>query len=378
MAGLTDEGFTALTHEEIKERIQNRLEVLNPGFDFSPESPDGQNIEIFGFELSQIWAQLSLIYSSGDPRTATGQGLRNIGFLSGVLMNNADRSYATIDLVGVSGTVVPAASEVSNADGNVFVTEFDAVIPASINVIAKVAGKTPVLAGTIVNIDTPVTGWTSITQATDGVIGTEPETEQHFRNDRNRSVMVSSESVTDALQGKLVELGLAQVSIVNNDSEATLPDGTPEGHIHVTVTDTTISDQDIADTILKYKSLGTPTFGTTTVVSIDSQGHSHSIKFSKAIAVDVEISLDVTFLSTDTAGAEDSIKEALVDYVNSLITGEDVIWSRMFGLITPHGKAQVNSLLIGELGGALSISNIAVPDTEFAALVSADIALTVT
>ncbi len=378
MAGLTDEGFTALSHDEILERIQARLEVLNPGFDFSPESPDGQYVEIFGFELSQIWAQLSLVYGSGDPRTATGQALRNIGFMSGVLMNNADRSYATIGLVGTADTVVPASSEVSDAEGNIFVTEFDAVIPTNINVLAVNAGKTPVLAGSIVNIVTPIAGWTSVTHTADGVIGTSPETEQHFRNKRTRSVMISSESVTDALQAKLVELGLDQISIVNNDTDGVLADGTPVGAIHITITDTTITDQIIADTILKYKSLGTPTYGTTTIYSLDSQGYSHEIKFSKAAAVDVEITLDVTYLSSDTSGASESITAELYNYVNNLITGEDVIWSRMFGLITPYGKAQVNSLQIGVLGGSLGTSNIAVPDSQFAAIQSTDISISIT
>jgi uncharacterized phage protein gp47/JayE len=377
MAGLTSEGFIALTHNEIKDRIKARLNVVNPGFDFSPESPDGQNVEIWSLELAQLWSQLALVYTSGDPKTATGQGLRNIGFMSGILMSNADRSYATIGLVGTAGTVVPVGSEVSDADGNVFVVEFDAVIPANVNAFAAVAGKITVIAGTLINIVTPITGWNSITQATDGVIGTNPETEQHFRNNRNRSVMVSSESVTDALQGKLIALGVSQVSIVNNDGEVVAADGTPVGSIHVTIPDTLVSDQDIADTIRRYKSLGTPTFGTTSVVSIDSQGHSHTIKFSKSVVVNVEISMNITFLSSDISGAEDNIKADLVDYVNKLVTGEDVIWSRMFGIITPYGKAQINSLSIGELGGALSSANLVVPDTEFAHIVSTDIAITV-
>ena len=200
MAGLTDEGFVPATLSEIQTRIKGRLELLSPGFDFSPESPDGQNIEIFSYELWQLWQQLESIYSSGDPNTATGQGLRNIGFISGVLMSNADRSYATIGLVGTADTLVPAGSEVSDANGNIFVTELDAVIPSNVTAVAKLAGKTPVVAGTIINIDTPVVGWDSISHTVDGVLGSEAETEQHFRNIRNKSVMASSESVTDALK----------------------------------------------------------------------------------------------------------------------------------------------------------------------------------
>lgn len=378
MAGLTDEGFIPSTLAEIKTRIRDRLELLNPGFDFSIESPDGQNIEIFGYELFQIWQQLALIFVSGNPQTATGQGLRNIGQMSGISMNNADRSYATIGLVGTTDTLVPAGSEVSDVDGNKFVTEFNAVIPTNVGVIAINAGPTPVLAGTIVNIDTSVVGWDSITHTVDGDLGESVETEQEFRNKRNKAVMAASESVTEALRGKLVLLGITQVEILNNDTDSPLADGTPIGNIHVNVTETDVTDEVIASTILAYKSMGTPTFGTTTVVVNDSQGNPHTIKFSKAIPISTEIALDVTFLSSDNSGAEDSIRAALTEYVNSLSASEDVIWSHMFGLITPYGKAQVNSLLIGKLGQTLSAANITINDGEYAVIDSTDVAITVT
>jgi len=379
MTGLTDEGFLALSHEEIKERIRSRIEVLNPGFDFSPESPDGMNIEIFGYELSQLWHQLSLVYYSGDPRVATGQGLRNIGLISGVLMDNADRSHAIIALEGVAGTIVPSGSMVSDVFGNEFVTEFEAVIPSNVNAIAKVAGLIPVEAGTLITIETPVAGWDSISQPKDGIIGTEFETEQHFRNKRTRSVMISSESVVDALRGKLIGIGLDQVNIAVNDTVgSTLDDGTPPGNIHVIVTDSVVSDLLIAETISRYKSLGTPTYGSTGVTITDSQDHPHLINFSRSTAVHAEIQLDVTFLSEDSSGAVDSIRAGLATFVNGLISGEDVVWSRMFSIITPHGKAQVNSLYIGVRGSTLGASNITIPNGQFANIDPDDITITTT
>jgi uncharacterized phage protein gp47/JayE len=378
MAGLTDAGFTPSTLSEIKTRIKSRLELLNPGFDFRPESPDGQNIDIFSYELSQLWQQLSIIYTSGDPNTATGMGLRNIGHVSGIQMENADRSYATIGLVGTEGTLVEAGSAVSNAAGNVFVTEFDAIIPANIGVIAKVAGATPVLAGSILNIDTAIVGWDSITHDTDGAVGSVVETEQEYRNKRNKAVMAASDSVTGALRGKLILLGMEQVEIFNNDGIAPLVDGTPVGHIHVTITETDLSDEVIAKTILAYKSMGTPTYGTTSVEVADSQGHPHTIYFSKAQAVDIDIALNITFLSTDSSGATDSIKAALLEYVNSLAAYKDVIWSHMFGLITQFGEAQVNSLTLNKLGETLLPANVVIADGEFAQIVSANITITET
>ena len=378
MSGLTSEGFTILTLDEIKTSIKDKLEILNPGFDFSPESPDGQNVEIYGFMLSQLWTQLDLVYRSFDPSAATGQGLTNIGLISGIQKDNADRSTANVSLVGVSGTFVPAISQVSDTDGNKYVTEFDAVIPATVSVIALVAGPTPILAGAINTIVSPVTGWNSVTQAEDGRIGSEPETEQHYRTDRTRAVMNPSESVTDALRAKLIELGVGQVAIANNDTVNPLEDGTPAGAIHITITDSILTDEEVAAEILKYKSLGTYTFGSTAVVTNDSQGGPHTISFTRSAEVVTEIALNITFLDTDISGAETEIKNALSEYVNKLVTGADVIWSHLFGLITPHGGAQVNSLTIGKLGDTLVAGNLEIGDIEFATLAIENVAVTYT
>ena len=376
MAGLTEEGFTILTHNEIKKRIGDRLEAINPGFDLSPESPDGQNIEIFSFELSQLWTQLDLVYKSYNPAEAIGQGLQHIGLISGFIKDNADRSRAAISLVGVSGTIVPATSQVSDQAGNKYVTEHDAVIPAIVNAVALVAGPTPIAAGTLDTIVSPVTGWFSIDQPDDGKIGTLPVTEQEYRNIRNRAVMNPSESVADALSSKMIALGVGQVSVINNDTINPLADGTPSGAIHVTITDTVFTNEELAEVILKYKSLGTYTFGSTEVVVNDNQGNPHTIRFTKSVAEPIEVLLDLTFLSEDISGAELSIEESLLNYVNSRVTGEDVIWSHMFGLITPYGSAQINSLTIGKLGSSLASSNIPMSVTEFSTLDVLNITIT--
>lgn len=366
MAGLTSEGFIPATLEEIQTRIKSQLETYNTGFDFSIESPDGQLVEIFSFEAAQLWEQLGLVYSSFDPRVADGQGLRNIGLLSGLPFGAATRSFATIGLVGTVGTLVPSGSQVSDADGNIFLTEFAATIPSNVGVVANVPGPIPITAGTLTTIVTPITGWASFTQAVDGTIGGAPQSVTSYRNTRNRAVMSPADSVSDALKGKLLRIGLEQVDIQNNDTISALPDGTPAGHIHITVAEATISDLDIATEILKYKSLGTPTFGTTTVAVDDSQGNSHDIKFTKAAAVAIYVTAEVTFLSDDFAGAVEAIEADLIEKINALIAGENVVWSRLFSSITPYGKAQVNTLEIGTAPAPTGMINIPITATQYA------------
>lgn len=380
MTGLTVSGFVPETYEAIKARIEGKLETLNPGFDFSPESPDGQLIGIMTYELFQAWSQLALVYDSYNPQVATGAALRNIGLITGLPYGVATRSTATLETVGTTGTIIPSGSLVTDDDGNEFYTVFDTAIPSNLQVVAVVAGPINVDAGALTTIKTPVAGWTSFTQSTAGVLGTLAQTDQQYRNTRQQTVMRNFTGVADTIQARLVELGLGQTSVYNNDHPSvTAPDGTPPQTIHVTVGELgTVTAEEVALTILNAKPLGCPTFGNTATVVTDDQGFSHTINYSVATAVDVEVNLDVTYLDDNTAGADENIKNALFEHINSLPSGEDVVWSRLFGYVTPYAKAKINTLTVAYKAGSHGIADLVIDEDEFAAILLADISLSVT
>ena len=380
MAGLTVGGFVPETRENIVARIEAKLESYNPGFDFSPQSPDGQLIQIMSFELYQNWQQLAQVYNSYNPYVASGAALRNIGLISGLPYGAAQRSTAPIELQGTDGTVVPRNSRVSNAAGDEFYVTFDTTIPSNAQVVSVVAGIVNVDAGTITTIETPIPGWDSITQTAAGSEGALAQTESQYRNVRQRTVMRNYTSVVDIMQGRLLELGLGQAVVLNNTHPIdTLPDGTPPNTIHVTIGEIgSVDPQAIAKIILDTNAIGCPTFGNQSETITDNQGVVHVINFSTASQVSIEINVDVTYLSDLTAGADDNIKAALLDHINALLSGEDVIWSRLFSYVTPYAKAQINNLTVGIKGGSQVMANVVIDADQFANITLADIILTVT
>jgi len=377
MAGLTSSGFVPESLEDIQARIKGKLELINPGFDFSPESPDGQLIEIFSFEMWNAWTQLNLVYNSFNPAVATGAGLRNLGLISGLTYGTANRSYATIELVGTTGTIVPQDSLVTDADGNEFYVAFNTTIPSNAQVICRVPGPVPVPANTIVNILTPINGWTGVTQTLDGTIGSLADSEQKYRNLRQQTVLRNYTSTVDTMQARLLELGVEQASVFNNDAIITAPNGVPANTIAVTVGEVgTVTDESIATVIFETNAVGCPTFGTTTVAITDQQGFDHDINFTKAVEVSIEMVIDLTFLDEESAGAIEQIKAALVGHIESLLAGDDVIWSRLFEYITPYGKAQVNTLTIAKAGDAQGVINIPLTETEYSSMTAVDVTIT--
>jgi uncharacterized phage protein gp47/JayE len=378
MAGLTSSGFVPETYETIKARIEDKLETWNPGFDFSATSPDGQFLGIMTYEIFQCWAQLNNVYNSNNPAISSGAALRNTGLMTGIPFGSATKSYVTCETQGTVGTVIPALSLVVDNNGNEYYTAFATAVPSNIQAVSKESGVLDVSIGSVVTIVTPVAGWTGITQLTTGTSGSLAQTQQQYRNSRQRTVMRNSIGISESIKSNLHELGIDQVSVVNNDTDLVV-DSVPANTIAITLGEIapTITDAEIAQIILASNSMGCPTYGTTSVVAEDSQGVEHTIKFTKATQFDIEIAANITFLSEDIAGAEESIKKALQSQINNLEAGEDVIWSRLFAPITAFGEAQVNSLTIGEEGGALTSSNISVTIGQFPNIILTDITLTV-
>lgn len=370
MAGLTREGFTALSYQELKKRISTRLNTFSPGIDLSTESPDGQLVEIFSFELAQAWNELDLVYNSYNPNIATGAGLRNIGLISGLPYGAATRSQVTVELGGTAGTIVPKGSIAANMQGKELVTTFDAIIPSSVLAVAKTSGGVSVGVGEVSTVISAVSGWDTVNNPVAGLAGSVAQTEPQYRNLRNKTVMRNHTGVEEVIRARLLEeLGIEQTAIVNNDSlDETDPDGTPPQTIHVVIgeIENNVTDLEIARVILRTKGLGCPTYGTTEVVLDDSQGNPHKVRFSKATTKNIFVSVEVKFLDSDSGGATESIREALVEHINSLAAEEDIVWSRLFGLITPYAKAQVNKLELSTDGDSFVQGNIDMGASEYA------------
>lgn len=385
MAGLTIEGFTPLSLEEIKGNIKGRLINFSPEMDLSVESPDGQLVEIFSFELSQLWTELNRVYNSYNPDVAEGAALRNLGLITGLPYGAATRSQADVRVLGVAGTIVPAGSLVADAEGNEFATVYDVAIQAlplytTVQAIAVVSGNINTDANSIDTVVTNITGWTGVDQPTSGRVGGAAQTDIQYRNLRNRTVLRNASSVVEKLRARIIEsLGVDQVRITNNDSLVNTADGTPPNHIHIVLgeTDPNLTSQEIAKVIYDYKGLGTLTYGNETETIEDTQNAAHQVSFTRAEPVTIQINLEVDFLDDDYAGAEESIKEDLVAFINALPAGQNVIWSRLFGIITPYSRADVLVLELARVdngvAGPLLASSVTIGQAEYASIDIANI-----
>ena len=226
-------------------------------------------------------------------------------------------------LIGVSDTLRTAANAV------LFVYTFQVTQGLPAQVPAAMVAQNPgaILAppGSLTVIDTPVTGWTSVTNPFSAVIGNTLETDAEYRLRRSQVLQRSGSGTAEAIRSDVRNInGVEHVQVFENVGFGVDDNGLPPKSFRVLVKGG--PDQVIADTIWLDKPAGIETNGTTTVVIVDSMGYSHDIKFSRPAAVRIYLKAILTIDSAlYPADGADRVKAALTTKGSQLGVGDDVI-----------------------------------------------------
>lgn len=333
MAGIDATGFTTKRLDEIiAETTADFKSTFGDNLNVTPESPDGQIIGTVSGSQSDLWEIAEGAYNAFNPSAATGNTLSDLVQINGITRQSASASTVTLTLTGTNGTIIPAGSQVSTADQSVsFTTDTLVTIPVSttidVSATATATGPIPAVAATITVIDTPITGWATVNNAADAILGSDEETDTELRARRELSVSKASKGILETI--------LAEVLAVDNVSEAFIYENS------TLITDVTNNtpgkafqvvtlggaDADIAQAIFDEKPAGIEAYGTTTVGVLDSQGISHDIGFTKATTIDIYVIVNIDTFSNFPVGGGTTIKQNIVDYAEG-----DLVQGRGFGV----------------------------------------------
>ena len=206
-------------------------------------------------------------------------------------------------------------------------------------------------------IATPTYGWTSINNPLSGRAGRFIETDEELRQRFKDSRFERSTNIIESLYSALYSLqGISNVFIYENDTDVVDNIGLPP-HSFLVLVDGA-NPTDIARAIWENRPTGILSVGNTSVDIIDSFGYVRNIKFSRPEEVGIYIQLRLQTNERFPSDGEEKIKQALIDYINSLNMGEDVIYSRLYTPINSVPGHQVNELLIGTSPAVLHAGNI--------------------
>ena len=383
--GVLETGFKRKRLDLLLEELNSEVKaIFGENFNVSPESPDGQINGVISESNANLWEIAEEAYNAFNPSAATGATLSNLVQLNGIRRLPATYSRVQLSISGTAGTVIPQGSLVSTNDtGDQFSTESEITLDGAGNgaVFAKAVETGPIqaLAGTVTQIDTPITGWSSVTNSLSAELGSNLETDVELRSRRERSVATASQAMVDSLFAAVANIeGVTNTVVLENDTDSVDGNGLPPHSFQVIVVGG--DNTEIAQTIWNKKPAGITSFGSTTVPINDSQGISHDISFSRPTTVDIYVEVTVTPDSEYPANGDDLIKQYIVDYANGdLISGrgfslgDDVIYTRLY---TPINKVQgheISDLRIDIVSPPTGTSNITIDSTEISNFLIANI-----
>lgn len=239
-------------------------------------------------------------------------------------------------------------------------------------VVCTEAGPIDQPANTITGIATPVFGWDSVTNPSQASTGNNRETDEELRERFRNTKFERATNTIESLYSAIFALdGVEDFVIYENDTNITDGNGVP-GHSFLPIVEGGLGSE-IAQAIWDNKPIGILSVGDSTVTVIDSRGFPHDVSFSRPDAVNLYIEISLTTNSQFPGDGEDQIRANLINYIETLAIGEDVVYSRLYTPINNVAGHQVDSLFIGTAPSPSGTSNVVIPFDGVARLLSTNI-----
>lgn len=228
------------------------------------------------------------------------------------------------------------------------------------DVVASTAGPLSQPIGTITQIQTSRLGWDSVTNPLAAVSGRLRETDEELRIRFRNTKFERAGNIVEAVYSALFSLDdVQQVYIDDNNTDVTNANGTP-GHSFLVLVDGGTSVE-IARAIWDNRGAGVASVGNTSVTITDKFNYEREIRFSRPTPVNIHIQLALTTDQNFPEDGYDQIREAIINHVDGLSIGQDVLYSRLYTPINSIPGHQVDSMLIGTTNPPTGTSNIIVP-----------------
>lgn len=224
-------------------------------------------------------------------------------------------------------------------------------------VVAQETGGFEQPADTINTIATPVFGWDAITNPLPAVVGRSRETDSELRNRFRETKFQRATNIIESLYSALYGItGVNSIAIYENDTDLTDENGLPPHSFHVIIDGGL--ETEVARAIWLNRPTGILSVGSTSIDILDAFGYVRTIRFSRPEEIEIYVRMTLTRFATYPPNGDDSIKQAVSDYVDTLVIGQDLVFSRLYTPINTVTGHQVDSLEVSLDGDNWFSSNI--------------------
>lgn len=384
--GVTDDGFVIKPLDVIKDEIEEQQRAdIAAALNQTATSVLGQLNGIFSAKAREVWELAEAVYNAFDPDAAEGSSLDNdVALCPGIIRLAATKSRVTATCNLDPGTYL-AGTLIAHVVGDTtarFVSIEDATNggggAADIPVVmeAEETGEVVALSGTLTVIAEPVTGWNSVTNASDAEVGSPLETDAELRLRREEELRLAGSTHVDAIKADVLEVdGVISAVVFENVSDVVV-DGMKPHSIRVVIwagDPPGATDADVAQAIYDSKAAGIDTNGARSADIEDTMGYDHTIYYDRATEKAFEVRMTAVTDDPPTDW-QDQIKAALLAYAAGLTIGDDVIYVKALGDAQEFDwLVDFTTFEIRLAGGSWGEVNLVIDNDEQATLDSSNI-----
>ena len=202
---ITINGINIKTMAELLEAYKAEYKKINPDWDISPQSLDGQQIAYNAYVLGQLNELVIAAYQACDLDSATGTALTSAAKFHGKGRRQPTAGTVVLRFTGQDGAVIPQGTLI----GDIWETTEQAIIPSQGFIDAQAQcqelGDIPAPSNTITSMS-PISGVDSVTNPTAAQSGEDVETDTALRMRIKRGLAGNAVGSRDTMYAAIADL----------------------------------------------------------------------------------------------------------------------------------------------------------------------------
>ena len=338
--GLHKRGFLAPTYEEILDSVEDDLmQRFGTDIVLTSNSNFGIIARLIAWRETLLIQELQKTYYSAYISTATESSLDRIGANLDLPRKVATPSFANIQIVTDDEYLIQAGEQFETDDGVVFDLIKDVTTAKDssgqyigVGVVQSVetGDFNNVLPNTITIVSNPDEDIISVTNPQKAAGGQDDEDDSTYRARLIMENVAKPGPSTAGIKSALMNLpGVRQVNVVENPNAEANQYGDPPYSVHIYVLGG--KEQDIAQCLVDHVAAGITMAGTKQITAPDNTGTPQTVSFD--FAKDKPIYATVQIRTNEEWNADEGVqdvKQAIADYVNNLLMGQEVYLTKIY------------------------------------------------
>ena len=338
--GLHKRGFVAPTYEEVLDSVMDDFQQrFGTDIVLTSNSNFGIIARLIAWRETLLIQELQKTYYSAYISTATESSLDRLGANLDLPRKVATPSFANIEIKTEEEYLIQAGEQFETADGVLFDLIKDVVTSKNpdgtytgIGTVQSVdtGAYNNVLPNTITIMYNPDENVVSVTNPEKAAGGQDYEDDATYRARLIMENVAKPGPSAAGIKSALMNLsGVRQVNVVENPNAEANQYGDPPYSVHIYVLGG--KEQNIAQCLVDNVAAGITMAGTKQITAQDNTGTPQTVSFD--FAKDKPIYATVQIRTNEEWNADEGVqdvKQAIADYVNNLLMGQEVYLTKIY------------------------------------------------